>query len=48
MLLLGEDGEDVAIIVARVISQKLSETIGHQVGADNRPGASTMIGGEEP
>lgn len=33
-------------IVARVIAQKLSETIGQQVVVDNRPGASTMIGGE--
>ena len=33
-------------IVARVIAHKLSETMGQQFVVENRPGASTMIGGE--
>jgi tripartite-type tricarboxylate transporter receptor subunit TctC len=33
-------------IVARVIAHKLSEAMGQQFVVENRPGASTMIGGE--
>src|SRR2546430_379754 len=33
-------------ISARVLAQKMSETIGHQVVVDNRPGASSMLGAE--
>lgn len=33
-------------ITARAIAQKLSQSVGQQVVVDNRPGASTMIGGE--
>ena len=32
---------------ARVLTQQLSELWGQQVGVDNRPGASTMIGAEQ-
>lgn len=33
-------------IAARVLAQKLSETIGQQVLVDNRPGAASMLAGE--
>ena len=32
--------------IARVLAQGLAERLGRQVIIDNRPGASTMIGGE--